>query len=77
MSKTRIYAVRDRHSGGTSLVRAASPASAIRHVAEDMLAASVATQDELVRLLTEGVVVETAGEEPADADVLPIERAAA
>ena len=69
MSKTRIYRITNRLTNAAHLVRAPSPAAAIRHVAEDMLSASVATQDDLVALLVTGAKVETAGEESPEAEV--------
>ena len=59
---TRIYAVtvEGKHK---KLVRAASQAAAIRHVAKPMFAADVATQDELVELAGKGVKVEDAASE--------------
>ena len=57
---TRVYRVDDPNHM-TRLVRAAHPAAAIRHCYRDVTA-SVATQDDLVELLTGGIVVEDVGE---------------
>lgn len=51
----RIYLV--RHGKTSTLVRAKSQAAAIKHVTRD-IAAEVATQDELVAMLTAGSKVE-------------------
>jgi hypothetical protein len=64
MSKTRIYCVRDNDGGDSFLVRATSSAQALRHVTSPRFAATVATQDQLVRLLGEDVEVEDATAEP-------------
>ena len=67
---SRIYAVSESVktaegivAGSTALVRANNPAQAIRHVASDRFSARVASQEELVMLVSDGVVVETAGED--------------
>lgn len=59
MSTTRIYRIDDGHTD--HLVRAASRAQAIGHVARNF-AVRVATQRDLETLLTEGAKVEDAGE---------------
>ena len=46
------------------LVRALSPAGAVKHVTQSDYAASVATQDELIEGLLNGLVVEDASAEP-------------
>lgn len=61
---TRIYFV-TADDGEQRLVRAATPAAAIRHAARGRYRANVAAQETLVELLTTGVKVETAGDEPA------------
>lgn len=51
----RIYVVADTSEGGKQhLVRAANPASAIRHVVRDRYKAAVAAQETIVDLLTAG-----------------------
>lgn len=60
---TRIYVITDRRTDAQRLVRAANPATAIRHVANGTLSAAVAAQETLVDLVSEGVKVETAGDE--------------
>lgn len=63
MSKTRIYVITDLEDADNPssrrLVRAISAAQAIRHAA-DHYTAAVATQDDLVRLVSEDVDVEDA-----------------
>lgn len=72
MATQRIYMVANaqaRDPAGNEqparLVRAIHPAQALRHVAEDTLAVAVASQDDLVRLLSAGVRVEQSGRELA------------
>ena len=55
----RIYLV--KHGKSKRLVRASNCNQAIRHVAESMIAATVATQDELVQLLQEDSLIEDYG----------------
>lgn len=57
----RIYRVETPK--GTKLIRANSPAQAIRHAAKPLFKASVATQEELVELLGNDIKPEEAGEE--------------
>ena len=54
MSKApkRIYLVRNTDTGDERLIRATNAAQARNHAARDTLAVAVATQDELVALLT-------------------------
>lgn len=68
---SRIYLVTAAEDGEARLVRAVSPAQAIRHVARDRYRAHVAAQETLVEMLTAGEPVETAGEESQSE--LPIE----
>lgn len=56
-AKTRIYAITDQN-GHTRLVRATTTAQGLRHVAKDEYSVKVATQDELVALVSDGVKVE-------------------
>lgn len=67
MSKQRIYKV-DITIAPTSvrLVRAQNASQAVRHVAEGMITAEVASQESLVRLIGQGMKVEDAGEEVAE-----------
>lgn len=69
MSKTRIYLVHNQLHGGNSryerLVRANSRAQAERHVARGAIVARVATQDELVAHIANGI--EVAGEDEDEA----------
>ena len=53
---TRIYRVQTPK--GPRLVRAANVPAAIRHVAQSLITAEVATQDDLVRLVGSGITVE-------------------
>lgn len=64
MAKQRIYVVRSSDPDDVTLVRAPTQAQAIRHVVRDYTA-EVATQTELVDLLSAGAVVEQAGTESA------------
>jgi hypothetical protein len=59
-TSTRIYLV----SGptGTRLVKAAVASQAITHVAKSAFSAKVASQDDLVEAVSNGVKVETYGE---------------
>lgn len=67
MSKARIYIVMNhREQTPRRLVRAISQAHAVKHIARHYRA-EVATQDDLVQLLANGVKVEDAGI-PADED---------
>ena len=60
----RIYLVRNTDTGAERLIRAATVAQARNHAARDTLEVSVATQDQLVALLTglDTVAVEDAAE---------------
>ncbi len=60
----RIYKVEGPAPDQTRLVRAATPAQAIRHAVRSDYTATVAAQDDLVALLTAVITVETAGDEP-------------
>lgn len=60
-TKTRIYLVTT--PSDSRLVRAPNASQAIRHVARDIIEASVADQDELVLLVGRGVKVEACGED--------------
>jgi hypothetical protein len=63
---TRIYLIRPKNGTGKSrLVRAGTPAAALRHVVEDTLEVSLASQDDLVRVLTsqDGAKVEAVNAE--------------
>mgnify|MGYP007049631074 CR=1 FL=1 len=57
---TRIYIVTG--PTGTRLVKATAPSQAITHVAKSAFDARVASQDDLVEALGNGVKVETYGE---------------
>jgi malonyl CoA-acyl carrier protein transacylase len=65
MALTRIYVVQVKESGAVVklvLVRAPNAAQAARHVTRQMVSVEVASQEELVNLLGQGVKVEHAGE---------------
>ena len=65
MSKARIYIVDDGDSKAPPrLVRAISQSQAIKHVTKPFTA-SVATQDQLIEAMDNGVKVENAGAEDA------------
>lgn len=61
----RIYLVRNSETGAERLIRAVNVAQSRNHAARDTLAVAVATQEQLVSLLTgdERVAVEEAGVE--------------
>lgn len=65
MTKTqtprRVYAVRHIATGTTRLVRAVNVATAVRHVVRTDYTAEVASQDDLIDLLSAGTRVEDAG----------------
>ena len=58
---TRIYLV-TTSAGTARLVKAAVPAQAITHVAKQLFSARIASQDDLVEALSNGVKVEAYGE---------------
>lgn len=65
MTKARIYIVEDGEpASAPRLVRAISQSQAIKHVTRPFKAA-VATQDQLIEALDNGVKVENAGAEDA------------
>ena len=63
-SLTRIYIVTDANAKTPRLVRAATPAGAIRHVVADMFLARPASQDVLVAALQAGLIVEDCVTDP-------------
>lgn len=65
MADTRIYVVTEVDRTGTRqlLVRAATPAQAIRHAAKGRFSAEVCSTDDAIRLAQAGVVVSEAGSE--------------
>ncbi len=59
----RTYLVRHRSGlGSDRLIKAPNAAQALRHVVADIFAVSVASQDNLERLLPAGVRVERSGD---------------
>lgn len=64
MASQRIYIVNG--PTGTRLVKAAVASQAISHVAKSEFSAKVASQDDLVQALTEGIKVEAYGADPGE-----------
>lgn len=65
MTDTRTYLVADKDNGAKRLIKAGNKVGAQNYAAKvtrDRFEAHVATQDELIALLKEGVEVEIAGE---------------
>jgi gamma-glutamyl-gamma-aminobutyrate hydrolase PuuD len=60
MASTRIYLVNG--PTGTRLVKASIASQAITHVAKSAFSAKVASQDDLVEAVSNGIKVETYGE---------------
>lgn len=60
LAVTRIYRV--DLGENSQLVRAGTPAQALRHVARNVMRVQVASQADLVELIADGVKVEEAGE---------------
>jgi hypothetical protein len=73
MKQQRIYLV--GHGQEMRLVRAAHRAQAVGHVARSLINVKVASQDELVTALGQGIKIETAAEQ--ETAELPFETAAA
>jgi len=70
MTATRIYLVRHTDTGTERLIRAVNAAQARNHAARDTIDVTVATQDQLVAMLTGGepVAVEEAQRRDTTAD---------
>ena len=64
MASQRIYIVNG--PTGTRLVKAAVASQAISHVAKSAFSAKVASQDDLVEALSNGIKVETYGAEQGE-----------
>lgn len=64
---TRIYVVSSKSNiasdKGHRLVRASTPAQAMRHVAEGLFDVSIPSQERLIELGGKGIKVEVAGEQ--------------
>ena len=60
-AQTRIYVVSDHES--KRLIRAAHPSHALMHAARSTFDVHVASQDDLIALLSDGVAVEDIGHE--------------
>ena len=73
MKQQRIYLV--GHGQEMRLVRAAHRAQAVGHVARSLINVKVASQDELVTALGQGIKIETAAEQ--ETAELPFESQAA
>lgn len=65
-TRTRLYTVRDRKTGAGRLVRAPSPATAVRIMADSLYSVDVATQDECVELAAHGVLADPGPGEGGD-----------
>jgi hypothetical protein len=63
MSSARLYVVRDTATNKERLVRAGHPSTAVQHVTKDQFKAEVAKPDDIYRLASAGVQVETVGPE--------------
>jgi hypothetical protein len=63
---TRIYQVTHKASKTVRLVRATHPSRALHHVAADEYSVEVASQEDLITLLEDGVKVEDVKAEPAE-----------
>jgi hypothetical protein len=61
---TRPYIVRDRDTGAVRLVRAATPAQAVRHAVRTRFEVAPASADQVIDLLQAGTAVEAARAEP-------------
>lgn len=57
---TRIYVVTDKATGEAQLIRATSQSQAIRHAAEKVYAAKVASVDDIVAIAGDGVKIQKA-----------------
>ena len=66
MATTRIYVVRDTANESKRLVRASTQAQAIRHVVKDRFEVTVADQETLVFMMSNGAMVEDAAAEPVE-----------
>lgn len=58
MSDTRVYKVIHKPTNNVRLVRAVNKTAAFRFVADDTIEAEVASQDDLIGLVTAGTKVE-------------------
>lgn len=64
--KTRIYSIEAKHADGFFLVEAASKATALRHVAEQVYDIKVADQRTLVDAIRAGIQIDNAVAEPPE-----------
>lgn len=65
---TRIYLVTEK-DGTRHLVRSTVPAQAVAHIARDQFGVRVATQDDLISCMQDGIAPQSALPEPAAAPV--------
>lgn len=65
---TRIYAVQGRQDREFHLVEASTKGAALRHVASRIYGVAVADQRTLVAAIQDGIPVEKAGAEQAEAE---------
>ena len=63
---TRIYTVTHKIAGNARLIRAHSQAQAMRYAAQSEYGIRVASQDDIVGMMSKGVAVESAGAEQMD-----------
>lgn len=63
MAKQRIYII--KMEGELRLVKALNKNLAMTHVAKDLMDAQVATQEQLVEVLNQGIKIEETIKEPA------------
>jgi len=59
---TRIYIVKNKHSGHERLIEASSQAGALSFVVKDTMTVELASQSELVRLVSEGALPESSSD---------------
>lgn len=62
----RVYIVTEEGNERVRLVRASTPAQAIRHVVKSVFSANVASQDALIDALGKGETVENAAEDASE-----------
>jgi hypothetical protein len=72
MAEKRVYLVIDQ-DGAERLVKAISPAQALRHVSQSKFSVKAATASESVDFLVSGGKLEEVGEEPEVAESTPEE----
>jgi len=60
-NQRRVYVVRHKHTKVSRLIRSPNQAQAFKHINESDYDCHVASQDDCIRLVGEGVQVEDAG----------------